>query len=41
VRMILVYCFKPADTEEWNKSLMDEIDFNIKELINVSRELQR
>ena len=38
---ILFKSFKPADTEEWNKSLMDEVNFNIEELINVSRELQR
>lgn len=38
---ILFKSFKPADNEEWNKSLMDEINSIVEELINVSRELQR
>lgn len=38
---ILFKSFKPADNEEWNKSLMDEVNSIIEELINVSRELQR
>ena len=37
---ILFKSFKPADDEEWNKSLMDEVNFNIEELLNVSRDLQ-
>ena len=37
---ILFKSFKPADNEEWNKSLMDEVNSIIEELINVSRELQ-
>lgn len=38
---ILFKSFKPADNEEWNKSLMDEVNSIIEELINASRELQR
>lgn len=38
---ILVKSFKPADTEEWNQGLMDEISTSIEELINVSNELHR
>lgn len=38
---ILVKSFKPADTEEWNHGLMDEISISIEELINVSYELRR
>ena len=37
---ILFKSFKPADDEEWNKSLMDEVNSNIEELLNVSRDLQ-
>lgn len=37
---ILFKSFKPADDEEWNKSLMDEVNSIVEELINVSRELQ-
>lgn len=36
---ILFKSFKPADNEEWNESLLDEVNLNIKELINASREL--
>ena len=32
---ILFKSFKPADNEEWNKSLMDEVNSIIEELINV------
>ena len=38
---ILFKSFKPADNEQWNKSLMDEVNSIVKELCNVSRELQR
>lgn len=38
---ILFKSFKPADNEEWNKSLMEEVNFNIEKLINESRDLQR
>lgn len=37
---ILFKSFKPADDEEWNKSLMDEVNSNIEKLLNVSRDLQ-
>lgn len=37
---ILFKSFKPADNEEWNKSLMNEINSIVEELINVSKELQ-
>lgn len=38
---ILVKSFKPADTDEWNQSLVDEINNNIEELVNASQELHR
>lgn len=37
---ILFKSFKPADTDEWDKSLIDEVNYNINELVNVSRVLQ-
>lgn len=36
---ILFKSFKPADTEEWNESLMHEVNFAIEELLNAGREL--
>lgn len=38
---ILVKSFKPADTDEWNQALVDEINNNIEELVNASQELHR
>lgn len=36
---ILVKSFKPADTEKWNQSLLNEINSYIEELVNISYEL--
>lgn len=38
---ILFKSFKPANDEEWDNSLMDEVNSIIEELVNTSRDLQR